>query len=344
MGELRLVCKGRHNETADVITFQFDVEEGVLGAHRPGQAFTLQLPCPGGPEYRTFTIASDPGSKIEITVKNQGGATQWMHEFLHPGTSVRALGPVGNFSIAHHFAPKYALISGGSGATPMMSMLRWLAKRGETVDVVYIHASRTPADILFELELKKLDCEMSNLRLAYIPTTVPLGQSWTGYSGHIDRKLMSLIVPDLASRETFCCGPAGFMDAVEKIFVAEGGNPNSFHTEDFGPLRTAQAEVVPTEALNIIASSDAIQLTFENKEIIAKRGDLLLDAVKKAGMIIPTGCTQGVCGTCRVKVTAGDVKMNAQGGISAKEEREGYRLACCSRLIEDVVVKKATFL
>lgn len=344
--DLRLVCVSRRQETADVVTFGFRSEDGDPLRHLPGQALTLALPVKLDTLWRTFTIASSPSRKgtVELTVKAapDGDATRWMHEHLLPGTAITARGPLGRFSLAHHHAPSFALISAGSGITPMMSMLRWLADRGETVDVVFVHAARTPADILFADELQRLDARMPNLRLAITVSRVPEGESWSGYRGRIDRKMLGLIVPGLSRRETFCCGPAGFSVTVERIHRAEGGDPARFHTESFGS-RSAST-ILPENAFAAVAAppskspAKSVTLTIGDRRIEAMPGELLLSAARAAGVVIPTGCREGLCGACRVQCLAGDVEMHHKGGLSAREERQGYVLACCSRLKQDLTI------
>jgi ferredoxin-NADP reductase len=219
----------------------------------------------------------------------------------------------------------------------MMSMLRWLADRGETVDVVFVHAARTPADVLFAEELARLDRQMPNLRIATVVAEVPEGQSWSGFRGMIDRRMMALMVPDLARREVFCCGPAGFMAAVGRIFDAEGGEPERFHTESFGTARTV-AELRPAAADAPGPEGAGITLVLDGRSIPAHAGDTVLAAARAGGVVIPTGCGEGMCGTCRVRKLEGEVEMHHKGGLTPREERQGYILACCSRLVGDVEV------
>lgn len=344
--DLRLACVGRRRETADVVTFVFRDVEGRPLRHLPGQAVTLALPLPGETVWRTFTVASTPTRPevVELTIKAAPGghATRWMHEALHPDIEIDARGPIGRFSIVHHHAPAFALISGGSGISPMMSMLRWMADRGESVDIVFLHAARTPADVLFAEELAALDRQMPNLRVVTLVGDVPIGQSWTGYRGMIDRRMLALMMPDLARREVFCCGPAGFMAAVARIHDAEGGQAEHFHIESFG---ASKAEESPREATSVpgaLLEQPGTTLTIDGRAIATRPGTTVLAAARAGGIVLPTGCQEGMCGTCRVRKRGGEVEMTHKGGLSAREEREGYILACCSRLKGDVEVTTRT--
>ncbi|MDO5704884.1 MAG: FAD-binding oxidoreductase, partial [Paracoccus sp. (in: a-proteobacteria)] len=138
-------------ETADTVTFAFRAPSGAWFDYQPGQFLTLDLPLPGGPVQRTYTISSSPSRplSISVTVKAQPGSagTRWMLDHLKPGMRIKAFGPTGQFTLLRHPARKYLFISAGSGITPMMSMTTWAWDSGEMPDIVFVHAARTPSDI-----------------------------------------------------------------------------------------------------------------------------------------------------------------------------------------------------
>lgn len=335
--QLELVAVRR--ETAEIRSFDFV----PLGLDRPlrfhpGQALTLQLKVDGGTAYRSFTIASSPTrpQQLTLTVKAaaNGRMTRWMHQSLLPGMRVTARGPVGRFSLVWHHAPKLLLISAGSGATPMMSMLRWLADRREATDVAYVHVARTPEDLLFRTELEELQRGMPNLQIAFAVTAPPEG--WTGHGGRLTRPLLKSMVPDAATRETFCCGPTGFMSATEQIYLAEGGDATRFHTETFGAA-------TPDVATDVVApgpDGGPLTLLFGDRAIPGDPDLTVLAAALAGGLVIPTGCRNGICGTCRLQLRRGEVDMQHNGGLSEREEREGFILACCSKPRSDLVLEK----
>lgn len=335
--ELVLELRAIRRETSNISSFDF-APKGLARPLRfhPGQALTLKLDFSGETHYRTFTIASTPTRPglVTLTVKAppDGHATRWMHETLRPGMKVSARGPVGRFSVVWHHAPKLLLISAGSGATPMISMLRWLEDRRENTNIVYLHVAHSPEDLLFRDELAGLSGVLPNLKLNYLVTTAP--ESWPGPTGHLTRKTLKTMVPDLSDRETFCCGPAPFMTATEAIFGAEGGDADRFHTETFGATEPAiVAPMAPIEA------GTALTIALARHEIQASPEATVLAAALAANVIIPTGCRNGVCGTCRLHKTSGEVEMHHNGGLSDREEREGYILACCSRPRSDLVLE-----
>jgi len=330
-----LECTVIHDELTDVRSYTFIDPTGACFKFKPGQHLSLALPLPGGDDFRAFTIASSPTRphSIQITVKTTGagGATAWMYKHLRPGVKLRAFGPTGHFSLQDYPTRKLMLISAGVGITPMMSMLRWLRDRRETVEIAFLHYVRNPAYLLFQDELAALNKELPNLHLYQIPSQVPSRERWQGMSGRVNQlQLSALLAPEQA---VFCCGPTGFMQQVQSILAVQSISPNNYHQESFG---APASERVETALPATRVSRQSVAIHFENQQIEAKCGERLLDALRRNKVVIPTGCQTGLCGTCRLKKTDGNVQMRHQGGLSNIEERQGYILACCSILETDL--------
>jgi ferredoxin-NADP reductase len=320
-------------ETPDIKTFLFRSETGPL-AYEAGQSMTLRLAIDGETLFRTFSLASAPGSDtLAMTIKAhaQGRATRWLHERLSPGDTIAARSPRGRFTIASRKTDRIALVSAGSGASPLMAMLRHLAEVAPDTDIAWLHAARTPADILFAEELADLQRRMPNLKVAMLVSRPAPG--WFGFSGRLNRRLVSVAVPDFGRREVFCCGPSGFMDEARLIHAAEGGLREYFHIEHFGAV--APAAPVPALA-DAPETGFAVQLG--EKRFLARADETLLQAATRQTIVIPCGCASGMCGTCRVNLVDGEVAMQHEGGISAEEEAQGFILACSSRPRSDVTI------
>src|SRR6478735_2546570 len=105
---------------------------------------------------------------------------------------------------------KYLFLSGGSGITPVMSMVRELADTCEPVEVIFLHAARTPKDLVFREELSGLASRVKGLRLQFLPESVSGEPQWSGLTGRLSADYMRLAVPDIAERVVLCCGPAPF--------------------------------------------------------------------------------------------------------------------------------------
>ena len=324
-------------ETADTATITFRAPSGAWFDYLPGQFLTLDLPVPGQPVSRTYTISSSPSRplSLSVTVKAQPGSvgTRWLIDQLKPGMRLKAHGPAGDFSLRQHPARKYLFISAGSGITPMMSMTTWAWDSGEMPDIVFVHAARRPSDIIFRPRLEQFAARVPGLQLRFTVEEVEPFSVWHGFRGRLNQIMLGLMAPDYLEREVFCCGPEPFMRSVKESLAALGFDMTRYHQESFGPPETAP-ETVPE-------ASEAAEIRFTSSGVstACTPGETVLAAAKRAGLNIPSGCNFGLCGTCKVKKTAGEVQMLHNGGISEDDIAAGYILACCSRPSGKVAVE-----
>jgi glycine betaine catabolism B len=329
-GSLALTCLSVRDETPSVRTFTFEASEDF--PHEAGQAMTLALPVDGETLYRTFSIASAPAQdrRFEMTIKAHpaGRATSWLHRTLKAGDIVLGRRPRGQFTLARRQAERIALVSGGSGATPLLSMLRHLATVEPEADVAWFHAAHSREEILFERELTRLQSLMPRLSAAI---TIGRGEpGWFGLKGRMTRRLLSVAVPDLAQRDVFCCGPSPFMEEAKLIHAAEGGARESFHTETFRPAETPAAPLPEAEEAD--RDGEGFELRCDGRLVTVRSHETILQACLRQGIVIACGCGQGMCGTCRIRKISGTVEMRHQGGLDPDEESNGLILACSTRL------------
>lgn len=337
-----LVCLDVQQETHDVKTFTFASPHGKRFAFKAGQYFLFDLEHNGEAESRCYSISSSPHrtNAFSVTVKRVPGGkiSNWLHDTLVPGASVKANGPLGHFVRSEAAKPKLLLLSGGSGITPVMSILRELADSCEPADVIFMHAARTPLDLIFRDELACIARKLKGLRLHFLPETVAGEPSWSGLTGRISADYFRLAVPDIADRTVMCCGPAPFMAAARGI-AAELGVPAPHYLEE-----SFDAAVIDEPEIPAIqeAAARVFQVTFSKQaRSIEVTGDQsVLSCAKKAGVRIPSSCANGVCGTCKSKLTSGTVDMNHNGGIRQREIDAGFFLPCCSKPLSDLVIER----
>ena len=327
--ETRLRIVEIRSETHDVNTYVFQsVEPGF--SHLAGQSMTLRLPIGDDVLYRTFSIASAPGAKaISMTIKSHpnGYVTNWMRENLKAGDVLEAAGPNGRFTLELAADDKLAFVSAGSGASPLMSMLRQIAKKKPLQDVAWLHWARTAEDILFADEIKEIQKSHKDLSVAmFVSQAIP---GWFGYVGRPRRATLSAALPDFARRTVFCCGPDGFMQTVRAIHGAEGGDPRKFHVENFGALKSNTVD--PNEIQQAPISEHRFHVQFGNKSFQAGSNETILAAATRQNVVIPCGCAAGICGTCKVYLAEGSVEMHHNGGLSPEAEEAGFILACSSK-------------
>ncbi|GAA4217576.1 ferredoxin-NADP reductase [Sagittula marina] len=337
-----LECVSFLPEAHNVVTFTFQSPSGALFRYKPGQFVTLELPVPGGPLFRTYTISSSPSrpTSLTITVKAQDGSlgTRWMLDHLRAGMRLNAKGPGGTFSNVNHPASKYLFISAGSGITPMMSMTTAMYDAGRDPDIVFINCARRPSEIIFRQRLEHMAARITGIELAWVVDKTDRYQPWTGYRGHFNQLLLGLTAPDYLEREVFCCGPESFMTAVREALVGLGFDMDRYHQESFhAPV--GATEDFPEDVTLDEETKAQIEFTLSGKTVECAETETLLGAARTAGLAIPSGCTFGVCGTCKIKKTEGTVHMVHNGGITDEDIEDGYILACCSNPIGKVVVE-----
>lgn len=344
-----LICCQVREETHDVKTFVFRPRRPSLARFLPGQFLTLELDVDGETINRCYTISSPPTrpDTLSITVKRVPGGkvSNWLHDRLTPGMSLRALGPNGEFSCGLHPAGRYLFLSGGSGITPLMSMSRSFHDLGEDRDVVFVHSARTPADIVFRRELSLLAANQAGFRTAFVCEGRGGEADWAAPTGYLDLSLLTRIAPDFAEREVFCCGPAPYMAAVRALLTEGGFDMARYHEESFSfaDLSSDQAEGEADAAADTAAADSAafnVEFTKSGRTVVCPPGQKLLAVARAAGLRLPSSCAKGMCGTCKSRLISGEVHMVHGGGIRQREIDQGYILPCCSTPLSDLVIER----
>jgi len=338
-----LECVSVIPEVPNTATFTFRAPSGALFDFLPGQFLTLEIPAPGGTVHRTYTISSSPSRprSISITAKAQADSvgTRWMLDNLAPGVRIKALGPAGLFSHLNHPAERYLFISAGSGITPMMSMTTFMFDLGSEPDIVFVNCARRPGEVIFRERLEHMASRVPGIDLKWVVETPDRYAPWTGFQGQFNQLMLGLMAPDYLDREVFCCGPDPFMQAVREALQGLGYDMDRYHQESFHAPVETEADI--PERDDVIPDQDTrAEVTFTASGVTAKfaETETILAAAKANGLNIPSGCTFGVCGTCKIRKTEGDVHMVHNGGISDDDIAEGYILACCSNPIGKVSV------
>jgi len=336
-------------EAPEVKTFLFRSDAQTWFRYKPGQFVTLELPVGDEPLMRTYTLSSSPSRpfSIAVTVKAQPGSigTRWMFDRLKVGAHLRAYGPAGDFSHHNHPAAKYLFVSAGSGITPMMSMLRWLNDCAPWTDVSFVNCARRPEEIIFRKELELLGARMPGLSLGFLIEERSSRESWFGHMGRIDAVRLPLLSPDFREREVFCCGPEPFMRAVREMLAAAGFDMARYHEESFGkpavaPVPAPFSGDAPAKDEEAAAQrAVAIRFAGSGVEAACLPGQTVLQAARAAGVRIPAACEFGLCGTCKVMKSRGEVEMSHNGGILDEEIAEGFILACCSKPLSPLEIE-----
>ncbi|SDS84746.1 glycine-betaine demethylase subunit GbcB [Pseudomonas oryzae] len=336
-------------ETADVRTFCFMADQPMVFFFKPGQFVTLELTIDGEPVMRSYTISSSPSVpySFSLTIKRVPGGkvSNWLHDNLKEGDQLPVHGPVGLFNAIDFPADKVLYLSGGVGITPVMSMARWFFDTNGEVDMVFVHSARTPKDIIYHRELRHMASRIENFKLHLICEKYEIGETWAGYRGYLSQKMLELIAPDFMEREVFCCGPTPYMNAVRRLLEANGFDMQRYHEEAFGPTPAEVREEAQEHAAEAaeaaqqpVGEQRLVEFTATGKSVHIKPGETVYAAAAKVGLHIPKACGMGICGTCKVLKTTGEVSMEHNGGITDEDVAEGYILSCCSVPQGDVTI------
>jgi ferredoxin-NADP reductase/Fe-S-cluster-containing hydrogenase component 2 len=326
--------------THNVKTFRFKTADGrqVPFDYLPGQFLTLHIAPNGIPTKRSYTIAATPTwrDRIEITVKREdhGLVSRWLHDELRPGDEVEIEAPNGTFVFSGNEAESIVLIGGGVGITPMMSVVRYLTDTRWSGKIYLILGFRAPRDFIFREELATLQARNPNLSVA-VTMSHPGFEPWPGPVGHIDAALLASAVADIQSRRAHICGPPSMMEATKATLLMLGVPIAQIKTEAFG---TVKRDPTSKGAASVEAAG---KVFFQTSDMTAfvPADETILDAADEAGVFIDNACRSGTCGSCRVKLVSGSVKMAVEDALTEQDKTEGYILACQAKISSDVRVE-----
>lgn len=306
-------------ETVDSATLVIKPGWGFSFNYEPGQYVGIGVLVDGRWRWRSYSLTSSPvhgadpaaaskwvGRTITITVKAmpEGFLSTHLVGGVEPGTVVRLAAPQGNFVMPDPAPASVLFLTAGSGITPVMSMLRTLAKRDQLGDIVHVHSAPTESDVMFGAELAALHDAHPGYRLQVRTTRT---------EGRLDLSRLDDVVPDWRQRQTWACGPEAMLNDASQTWAAEGVEVN-LHLERFAASRAA-------------AHGAGGVVTFERsgKTVSADGATSLMDAGEDAGIRMPFGCRMGICQSCVVSLVDGHVRDLRTGA----EHEPGTRVQTC---------------
>lgn len=351
-------------ETSDACSIEFDVppESTDHFAYRPGQFLTVRVPSERtGSVARCYSLCSAPheGGPLKVTVKRtrDGYGSNWLCDNAEPGLAVDVLAPAGIFT-PKSLGTDLLLCAGGSGITPVMSILKSVLAEGSG-KVALIYANRDEKSVIFADEL-------ADLATRYPDRLVTVHWLETVQGLPTTPKLAAITAP-WADREAFLCGPGPFMDAARAALTELGVDRKRIRIEKFKslprnpfeieePAAKAAAEagaIVDAEAEDTAgpqgAEDDAVtvtegapvSLTVEldgaEHSLAWPRQQKLLDFLLERGLDAPYSCRAGSCSACSCRIVAGEVKLLHNEVLESVDLDEGIILACQSIPITDDV-------
>ncbi len=269
-------------------------------------------------QMRAYTLSSTPGVSeyITLTIRRLDGGlgSEWLTRDVKRGDYLWLSDAQGEFTCDNKASDKLLLLAAGCGVTPIMSMRRWLAKYRPQADVQVIFSVRSPQDVIFADEWQN-----------YPVTLVAENNATAGYlAGRLTQEILRS-VPDLAARTVMTCGPAPYMDQVEKDVKALGVT-QFFNEKFFTPVAEAATSGLKFTKLQ------------PTKAFYGPVGTTLLEAFESNKVPVNAACRAGVCGSCKTKVISGKYSVTSTMTLTPQEIAEGYVLACSCHPESDLVL------
>jgi ferredoxin-NADP reductase len=300
-----VVVRSLVREAEDVLGLTLARPDGApLPEWVPGAHIDLVLT----PELvRQYSLCGDPSdrSQYQIAVLREAasrGGSEYVHAELKEGDEVGLRGPRNHFELLE--APWYLFIAGGIGVTPILPMVEQVAKSDSEFSILY--GGRRKASMAFTDRLGRYGSKVQ-----FVPQDV---------EGLLDLKVaLGNLAPD---GKVYCCGPEALISAVEELCVSL--DPDVLHVERFAVRQIDESTIAGQRSVRVVLDRSGKVLTVPPDRSI-------LDVVLEAGLDVPYDCSEGICGSCEVKVLDGDIEHRDEVLTKFEQESNTAMMICCSR-------------
>lgn len=318
------------------------VRPALAGAYQTTRCYSLS--SAPDEEYWRITVKRQESPDQNLTQKQKGGLSRWLHDRIGPGDCLLIGGPSGQFYLPENSTRPLVLMAAGVGITPMASMLRWSLEATPERSVVLLYQAKDLdhwplGECLHEwqrdfpnIQIQSYFSRASESEISELAKALA-GETHRGKFG-VEQALQAnatAIAPTGEHCDFFMCGPDPWMQSLRGGLLEAGIAEEQLHWESFGATGT-QPKLPNAEA------ADAVEVRFEHSQVDAQWSDseqTLWELARESDVEIPSGCLSGVCGCCRVKLLQGEVQYDREVSIElAKDEC----LTCVSRPTSPVVL------
>jgi ring-1,2-phenylacetyl-CoA epoxidase subunit PaaE len=329
-------------DDAAAVTFEVPGEFAAEFAFRPGQSLVLRREVDGREERRNYSICARAGAAPRIGVREVPGGvfSSWLVREVAPGDEIEVLPPTGSFTPDLAAARHHVLIAAGSGITPVLSIAASvLGNKGTRVTLLY--GNRRSDTVMFADELADLkDRYPDRLELVHVLSREPRESDL--FTGRLDaaklRALLSALIEVDRVDDWWLCGPFGMVEDARAVLTEHGVAAGRVHRElfyvdDVPPEPVRHEEGMPAGPVSEVT----VVLDGRSSTLTLPRDTPILDAAQRSRPDLPFACKGGVCGTCRARVTDGEVAMRRNFALEESEVAAGFVLTCQSLPVSDSV-------
>lgn len=337
-----LKVAGITQETADCVSVVFDVPESLQAEYKyiQGQYLTLKMNVGGEEIRRSYSLCSSPATdkEIRVAVKKvcNGKGSTWINEKLKVGDSVEVMTPMGNFfsTLDANNKKHYVLFAGGSGITPMFSILKTVLAAEPHSRVTLIYGNRDEQSIIFRKQIDQVAADNSmRVKVIHVLENPPAGTDELYRGILLPEKVRAIFDKHVGlspGNEYFICGPGPMMENVKKVLADVKAPADRTHIEYFSAVIEAVAAAEKKSAPGgKVLSHVTVILDGEHRDFdLASDGLSVLDTAVQADMDVPFACKGAVCCTCKAKILEGKATMTMNYALSEQEVADGYILTC----------------
>lgn len=335
--------------TGEAAAIYFEIPEELKETFRytQGQFLSIQVEISGQKYRREYSLCSSPYTEpdhvIASKIIDKGIVSNYLYNDLREGDLIGVYPPQGKFftELTASNEKEYFLIGGGSGITPLYSILKSVLFAEPKSKVILYYGSLNDEGIIFKKELIELQKKHED-RFKMFFTVKETNDEWQGHTGFINKAdLMKIMNDNLRSKkdtEYFICGPGEMMEIVKDALVSENIPAGKIHIEYFtAPLH--REEYVPPGEEDDVVKEREVEIILDGNvyKVNVQPETAILDAAMDADLDPPFSCKSGICTTCRAKLYSGKVRMDEREGLSDAEIEEGYILTCQSHPLTDNV-------
>lgn len=331
----------------DAVNVVFEQPESAFN-YEPGQFITIIDTVDGHKLRRAYSLCTTPfiDDSPAITVKRvpDGRMSNHINDSFKAGDTIEVMEPMGKFTTTYdnEAARKAIFFGGGSGITPLYSIMRSVLLKESSSKVALVYGNRSEEFIVFKEELKKLTEDYgSRFQVIHILEEDP--SRLTHYHGRPTTDTISDILQEINfgdKAEYFVCGPQPMMDIVKDGLIRADVDTKKIMMESFTAGVTSPEDLIEQpEKTPAKGVSSLVTISLDDEEFVldVAADKPILDAGLDENIDMPYSCQSGLCTACRAKCLEGQVSLDGAEGLTEDEIKDGYVLLCVGKALTEKV-------